>query len=84
GLLFLALSNNVFAQDLDDVTITGKVADANGAAIVGASVTATLITTGAERTVVTDEDGRYRIVELKPGAYSVKAEMQNFAAQTKT
>jgi hypothetical protein len=84
GFLFLAFSNHVFAQDLDDVTITGKVADANGAAIVGASVTATLITTGTQRTVVTNEDGRYRIVELKPGTYSVKAEMQNFAAQTKT
>lgn len=84
GFSFLAPSNDIFAQDLDDVTISGKVADANGAAIVGASVTATLVTTGVERTIITDEDGRYRLVELQPGTYSVKAEMQGFSVQTKT
>jgi hypothetical protein len=72
------------AQDLDDVSISGKVVDSNNAPVAGATVTATLITTGVERTVTADEEGRYRIVELPPGTYSVKASMQGFAVQEKT
>lgn len=72
-----------FAQDLDDVTISGRIVDSNNAPIVGASVTATLITTNAERTVVTDDEGRYRIVELQPGLYKVRASSTGFGAKEK-
>jgi hypothetical protein len=70
-----------FAQDLDDVTISGKVADTNGAAIVGATVTATQIEKNIVRTVVTNEDGRYRIIELEPGTYKVRVSSQGFGAK---
>src|ERR1044072_4355539 len=73
-----------FAQDLDNVTISGRVTDENGAIIPGASVTATLIKTKAERTVVANDDGRYRIIQLEPGIYTVKASFTNFAAEEKT
>ncbi len=73
-----------FAQDLDNVTISGKIVDSNNAPIAGAIVTATLITTGIERTVNANEEGRYRIIELAPGTYSIKVTMQGFAAQDKT
>ncbi len=82
-LVFLATAT-VPGQDLDDVTITGRVIDANSAPIVGATVTVTQTTTGVSRTVVTDEDGRYRVIELPPGIYSLKASMQGFANQEKT
>ena len=78
------LSVPTLAQDLDEVTISGKVFDPNNAAVAGATVTATLISTGVERTVTADEEGRYRIVELQPGIYSVKASMQGFGSQEKT
>jgi hypothetical protein len=81
GLLMFTFSISGFAQDLDDVTISGKVADTNGAAIVGASVTATQIEKNIERTVVTDGDGRYRIIELEPGTYKVKVTSQGFGAK---
>jgi outer membrane receptor for ferrienterochelin and colicin len=80
----LIFTSTVFAQDLDDVTISGRVVDSNDAPIVGATVTATLITTGVERTVITNEDGKYRIAEMPPGTYSVKTSMQGFATQEKT
>lgn len=73
-----------FAQDLDNVTFSGKVVDANNAPIVGASVTATLVTTGIERTVTTDGDGRYRIIELQPGLYKVTSSRTGFGTQEKT
>ncbi len=70
-----------FGQDLDDVTIAGRITDSNGLAIAGATVTATLVETGESRTVVTDDDGRYRILKLKPGNYKVKATGTGFGAQ---
>lgn len=69
------------AQDLDDVTITGRIADSNGLAIVGASVMATSVETGEVRTVVTDGEGRYKIVKLKPGIYKIKTTANGFGAQ---
>jgi hypothetical protein len=80
--LFIFIFSSVgFAQDLDDVSISGKITDSNNAPIVGATVVVTLTTTGIERTVVTNEDGRYRIVELAPGNYKVKASAQGFGAK---
>lgn len=69
------------AQDLDDVSISGKVTDSNGAAIAGASVTATLVETGVERAVTTNDEGRYLIVDLKPGMYKLKATANGFGAK---
>lgn len=80
----LALCLFAFAglgQDLDDVTISGKITDSNGLAIVGASVTATSTEMGVERSVTTNDDGRYTIVKLKPGTYKVKATATGFGAQ---
>lgn len=71
------------AQDLDNLTIDGKVTDSNNAPIVGASVTATLVTTNAERTVITDDEGRFRIVELSPGLYKVRVSQTGFGTKEK-
>jgi hypothetical protein len=83
-LTLISFNVQVFAQDLDDVSISGRIVDSNNAPVAGASVTATLITTGIERTVTANEEGRYRIIELAPGIYSIKATMQGFASQEKT
>src|SRR4051812_6353956 len=79
-----ALNFQIFAQDLDDVTIGGKVVDSNDAPIAGAIDRAILTTGGGERTVVTDDSGRYRFIELAPGNYTMKASMRGFAGQEKT
>jgi outer membrane receptor protein involved in Fe transport len=83
SLVFLA-PQLCAAQDLDNVTISGRVTDQNGAVIPGASVTATLVKTKIERTVVADGDGRYKIIQLEPGVYNLKASFTNFAAEEKT
>ena len=77
----LAHAPTTAAQDLDNVTITGRVTDQNGAIIPGTMVTATLISTGSERTVVTDGDGRYRLIQLEPGVYNLKVSFTNFAPE---
>ncbi|HVQ39929.1 MAG TPA: carboxypeptidase-like regulatory domain-containing protein, partial [Pyrinomonadaceae bacterium] len=71
------------AQDLDNVTITGKVVDQNGAVIPGASVEAILVKTGAARKVVADAEGRYHIIQLEPGVYNLRSSFAGFALQEK-
>lgn len=80
---FSSAANN-FAQDLDDVTFNGRVVDSNNAPIAGATVTATISATNVERTVTTDDEGRYRIVELPPGVYKISASQTGFGTREKT
>ena len=82
--LLCLLPTRTLAQDLDNVTIAGRVMDQNGAVIPGASVTAVLLATKVERTVVADGDGHYKLIQLAPGTYSVKASFTNFATEEKT
>jgi hypothetical protein len=72
------------AQDLDDVTITGDVKDERGAVVLGATVIAVRAAAGAARSVTTDGEGRYRIIELAPGEYTVRAAFAGFAPSEKT
>ena len=87
GLLLLALNlaqpKMVSAQDLDNVTITGRVLDPNGAIIPGATIVTVLVKTGASRATVSDDDGRYRIIQLEPGVYNLRASFAGFASHEK-
>ncbi|HZH34975.1 MAG TPA: carboxypeptidase regulatory-like domain-containing protein, partial [Pyrinomonadaceae bacterium] len=74
-------NSSVLAQDLDEVTISGRVADQNGAIIPGATVTAILITNNQERTAIADAEGRYRLIELQPGTYDLRATAANFGVR---
>jgi hypothetical protein len=71
------------AQDLDNVTITGRLLDQNGAVIPGATIEAILVKTGATRTTVADDEGRYRIIQLEPGVYNLRASSTGFASLEK-
>ncbi len=58
--------------------IEGVVSDSNGAAVVGATVTARNIGTGTERTASTDAGGVYRFPLLPLGNFRVTVEAANF------
>ena len=75
--LFLFTFNFQFvhAQDLDTVTIFGRILDQNGAVIPGAEVLANT------RTVTTDAHGRYRLIQLEPGSYVIRVSCRGFATQ---
>jgi hypothetical protein len=83
GLVLLCAVAPAAAQDLDNVTISGKVSDQNGAVIPGATVTATLIATKVHRTVITDDNGAYKLIQLAPGLYNVKVSTTGFAVEEK-
>ncbi|HET6893240.1 MAG TPA: carboxypeptidase regulatory-like domain-containing protein, partial [Pyrinomonadaceae bacterium] len=76
---FVLFGQQSLAQDLDNVSIGGRVMDQNGAVITGANVSAVLLKTGMTRTAVTDAGGRYRITQLEPGLYSLRTSADGFA-----
>jgi hypothetical protein len=58
--------------------ITGTITDSSGASVPGATVTATNDASGLVRSVTTNESGRYTIVGLSPGKYTVRADAPGF------
>jgi hypothetical protein len=60
-------------------SITGTVTDPSGAAVVGATVTATSQERGLTYTGVTNDSGLYRIAQLPVGTYGLKVEKSGFA-----
>jgi len=83
-LISLSVAFTVSAQDLDNVTFKGRITDPNGAPIAGATVTVTQIETNAERTVTTNDEGRYTVVNLRPGSYRLKVAVNGFGAKELT
>src|SRR5687767_10813684 len=59
-------------------SIEGTIKDPQGAVVQNATVTVRNIATNASRTVVTNDSGQYRILQLQPGNYEVKATATNF------
>ena len=77
GLLLavLSLSSVAWAQ----ASITGVVKDSSGAVLPGVTVeTSSPALIEKVRTAVTDESGRYRIVDLRPGTYTVNFTLTGF------
>src|SRR5262245_23408604 len=58
--------------------LEGTVADPQGAVVPQATLAVRNTATNATRTVTTGEDGHYRITQLLPGSYEVKASAKNF------
>ncbi|MEO8678270.1 MAG: TonB-dependent receptor [Vicinamibacterales bacterium] len=73
------LSVPVFAQQTTG-TVLGRVLDAQGAAIPGASVTARSESTGFVRTVVSDTEGAYRLNALPVGEFTINVELAGFSS----
>ena len=69
-LLVLGWASVASAQ-VNTATLSGTVIDPKGGAVAGAKVTVTNAGTGAQRTSVTDEGGRYNLVGLPPGQYKM-------------
>src|SRR5262245_44392515 len=63
--LCLTGATNAFAQG-GTGTLTGTVVDSSGAAIPGATITATEVNTGTERMAVSDDVGVFRMAALNP------------------
>lgn len=80
-LMAVVLAGTAWGQTSSG-TITGQVSDPTGAAVVGASVTATAVATGQTRTTVTGQNGIYRLNEMTPTTYSISVSQAGFKAFT--
>ena len=76
-LIALAFAASLGAQSFLG-TIRGTVVDPQGGAVKGAAVLITDEATNTPRTVDTDAEGRYEVVNLKPGTYRVEVVTPNF------
>src|SRR5713226_8309471 len=81
GTFHFLLAEAAFSQGETTSAIAGQVSDASGAAVPGATVTATNKETGLRRSASTDDSGRFNFPQLKPGTYSVKVEAEGFESQ---
>jgi hypothetical protein len=72
----LVLPGPLFAQ----AAVTGTVRDASGAVLPGVTVeAASSVLIEKTRSAVTDGTGQYRIIDLKPGTYTLTFTLQGFA-----
>ena len=82
--IMLAIPRSAAAQSLISGDIAGTVNDPSGAAIPGATVTATNTGTGLVKTVTTGGAGDYKIGLLQPGQYTVKISAPGFQTVQQT
>jgi hypothetical protein len=86
GVLVLALAV-VFCGRLNagvTASISGTVTDASGAAVAGATVTATNVDTGIATTQSTNGQGYYSFQSLALGKYTIEVQQKGFKAYQKT
>src|SRR5512134_1802883 len=79
-LAVLLLLPTLAAAQVAQASITGVVKDTSGAVLPGVTVAAASpVLIEKVRSVVTDGTGQYRIVDLRPGTYTVTFTLQGFA-----
>ncbi len=71
------------AQGIQTGTLSGAVVDQSGLVLPGVTVTVTSPSLQGARTTVTDENGRYNMPGLPPGAYTVRYELQGMGPVTR-
>jgi outer membrane receptor protein involved in Fe transport len=79
-ILILLLAPAINAQtQITTGVIQGTVVDANDAVVPGANVEIRNLETGRNRSLTTDENGRFVALALQPGKYSVTVTKQGFS-----
>jgi hypothetical protein len=64
-------------------SITGTVTDPSGAAVAGATITATNVATNATRSTISNDAGVYSFPSLPPGLYNLRVEKDGFRTATR-
>lgn len=78
AFVLVAMSALALAQSTVTGAIGGVVTNPNSEVVPGATVTVRNIETNKESTATTDDQGRFQVVQLQPGTYSVKVAASGF------
>src|SRR5438093_11543310 len=78
ALVFLFVPSISLAQRATTGTVTGKVADSSGAVLPGVTITLQSPEVLGQFTAITDAGGMYRVGNLPPATYDVRAELAGF------
>lgn len=78
ALVLGAAGTPVYGQGTTTSTISGRVVDASGGVLPGATVTAKRIDTGTESTTVTNTEGAFALPSLQPGTYELTIGLEGF------
>jgi hypothetical protein len=81
GAVILCVAGPATAQ-VNTVNVSGTVLDPQNLAVKGAHVALKNLATGAERTATSDANGRYEIIGVPPGTYSMTVLADGFATLT--
>ena len=79
-MAMLLLACGAFAQSTTDGAIGGTVTDQSGAVVPNAAVSAKNLSTGANASGASDEGGRFLLIHLQPGVYSLEVSTSGFSA----
>jgi hypothetical protein len=82
-LIFLSASVCPAQQSVTSATLSGRIEDASGAVVSGASVIATNLETQQQLNAITDDEGRYRFPYLRTGTYDLKIDATGFSPVTR-
>lgn len=78
------IGSSILVWGQSTAAISGKVEDATGASISGATVTVTNQETGAARTAVTDAAGNYQLPALPVGPQEIRASKEGFKSEIRS
>ena len=77
GAILIILATPVVAR-AQEATVTGTITDSTGGVLPGVSVSIANAETGVVQHVVTDAQGRFEVLYLNAGRYTVTAELSGF------
>jgi hypothetical protein len=84
ALLLCATSATSFAQGVTTASVSGQIADTEGETLIGATVIAVHKPSGTTYGTVTDENGRYRIANMRVGGpYEIEVTYTGYGTQKK-
>ena len=81
GMLAIFLLGMYAHGQTPTASVSGVVRDDNSGAISRVRITVRNAATGTSRITLTDDQGRYRLVNLDPGTYELRAEHEGFTGE---
>src|SRR5262245_36405295 len=83
-LLLAVVCGRTASAQITSATITGTVKDQGGSLLPGVDMVIKNLETGLIRSVITGDDGSYRIPGLPPGIYEARGSLQGFTTALRT